>query len=283
MHGVTVLLSVIALSVFASARTGGGGSNPSAPCRGTFTLEEVFSVDLSSSWGLAIQDNVPYSIWISSWSDLINTEFDMYTGSQTGSTWDITDDIDPDDQGYGEYSGGNQWFFGDWTFSNIGVFEEDGTYLKSIAGPGGDWLVVAGVAPGPEHDMLYCSDFYAGEIAWGTYTGTESSVSWTTETYASVSGMSVWGEYLFICCQITDADNVFIHEINSDGSVDMIPVWSGQFILEDMIVAGGIDYDGTYLWLYPQSTSLYKLSIDWSPGTLDNATWGRIKGDGGLL
>ncbi|MBD3276787.1 MAG: hypothetical protein GF388_00655 [Candidatus Aegiribacteria sp.] len=277
MKKVTLLVLVIAMSLFAGARTGAGGTNPSGPYRGTITLEEMFPVGLTGSYGLSIKDNVANSIWISNWGDLINIEFDMTTGSQTGTTWDITNGIDPDDSGYGMYGGTGQWFFGDWTFSNIGVFEEGGTYLKSIAGPGGGWTTVTGVAPAPDHDMLYCSDFHPGEIAWGSYTGTESSVTWTTETFASVSGMSVWGDYIFMCCQITGADNIFIFEINGDGSINMTPVWSAEFVLEDMSGAGGIDYDGTYLWLYPQNTSLYKLSIDFDPGALENATWGQIK------
>ena len=278
MKLLVVILLVLSLSVFAAARTGNGmGHNPSASTRGTITFVDMYSVALTSSYGLAIQDNVADRIWISNWGDVKNIQFDMTTGSQTGTEFPITNGIDPDDAGYGLYTGGNQFFFGDWTFSNIGVFSETGTYLKSIAGPGGAWTTVTGVAAG--NDMLYCSDFHtaANELAWGTYTGTESSVSWTTATFDAISGMSVYGDYLVVCCQITGSDNIFILEINPDGSLNMTPVWSAEFVLEDMSGAGGVDYDGTYLWLYPQNTNLYKLTIDFNFSALDATTWGQIK------
>ena len=280
MKLIVVVLLVLSLSAFSEVRTGGGsGHNPSALTRGTYTFVDMYAVGLTQSYGLAIQDNVADRIWISNYGTKMNNQFDMTSGSATGTTFSITNSIDADDQAYCVYSGGNQFFFGDWISSAIGVFDETGNYIKTIPGPGGSWAKATGTAAG--HDMLYCSDFdtTVAEIAWGgPYTGTETSVTWTTASFKSVSGMSVYGDYLIVCCQIKDADNIFIFEINSDGSVNMTPVWSTNFVLENMNSAGGVDYDGTYLWLYPQNTSLYKLTIDFNfSSSFETSTWGQIK------
>ncbi|MCD4733737.1 hypothetical protein K8R78_05810, partial [bacterium] len=214
MKKITLIVLCLSLAAFAMVKTGGPGYNASAASKGTYTVLESYAVGLSTSYGLAIQDSASESIWISNWGTSTNSEFSMASGSATGTTWSITNGIDADDQAFCEYGSGNQFFFGDWTFSNIGVFDDSGSYVKGIAGPG--WGQVCGVAAG--HDMLYASDFFDDEIAWGTYTGTESSVSWTTAAFNTVSGLAVYGDYLFACTQNAGEDNIFIFDINSDGS-----------------------------------------------------------------
>lgn len=279
MRVAVFLVLCMFLAVHASERTGNSGYNGSALVRGTYTVEASYAVGLSSAYGLAIQDDVTNSIWISQYTPLLNNEFDMSTGSPTGYTWAISSGVDPDDMGYCEYaSTPNQFFFGDWAGSLIAVYDVSTTgadpyFSGNLAGPAG-WQAVCGVAAG--HDNIYASDFFNDEIAWGPYTGTETSVTWTTAPFAAVSGMSVWGDYLFVCCQITGADNIFIFALEPDGSVNMTPVWSCVFT-ESASSAGGVDYDGAYMWVYPQNDNLYKLDIDFTPSALQNATWGAIK------
>lgn len=276
MKIAAMLMLCLALAAFAEVRSGTPGHNVPSLFKGTYTVEEIIVIDLSGGYGMAVQDDVADRAWIHSWSALENYEYDISTGIPTGNAFPITEGIDPDDQGYcDEYSGGSQWFFGHWVASEIGVFDDVGNFVKIIDGPGA-WDRVCGVGAG--NGFIYASTFYPpDEIGWGTYTGSETSVSWTTAAFASVSGMAVYGMNLFVCCQIIDADNIFIFDINPDGSVNMTPVWSCEFVDEDMEGAGGIDYDGEFLWLYPQNTDLYKLSIDWTPGALDQSTWGEIK------
>ncbi|MCD4701256.1 MAG: hypothetical protein K8S24_05290 [Candidatus Aegiribacteria sp.] len=202
-----------------------------------------------------------------------NIEYDVSIGIATGNTWAITDGVDADDQAFCEYTSGNQFFFGDYVTNSIGVFDDVGAFVKFIPGPAAWPVKIMGMGAG--HDMLYCSGNSGTEIAWGSYTGTEASVTWTTAAWASVYGMAVYGDNLFMCCSLTGEDNIFIFYINADGSVNMTPVWSCEFI-EDT-TNGGIDWDGQYLWVYSQNEDLYKLDIDWSPGALDETTWGEIK------
>ena len=277
MRTAAVILLCLTLAAFASVRTGGGDVRNPISTDGTYTVVNIFAGGLASTYGLAIQDDVTNSIWLSNWGDVTNYEYSMATGSATGTTWAITDGIDPDDQGYCEYTAGNQFFFGDWTYSNIGVYSDAGTYLKNIVGPV-SWDTVTGVCAGG--DMLYCSDFHVDEVAWGTYTGSESTVTWTTATFENVAGMAIYGEYIFMTCQMDlGVDNTFIFHVNPDGSINMTPVWSCEFMEEDMTSAGSIEWDGTYLWLYPQNTFLYQVDIDWVPGALDQSTWGGIKAE----
>jgi hypothetical protein len=272
-----ILLLCVALVAFAEVRTGTpGGHNPPATTRGTYTVEEVIVAGLAGGYGLALQDDVADRAWIVSWDALLNFEYDLSIGIQTGNDFAITDGIDPDDEGYcSDYAAGSQWFFGQWVASGAGVFDDTGSYMKFLDGPA-TWDRICGVDAGDGY--IYASTFYPpDEIAWAAYTGVETSVTWTTASFVSVSGMAVYDGFLFVCCQILSADNIFIFELNPDGSPVMTPVWSTEFTEEDMDGAGGIDYDGTYLWLYPQNTDLYKLSIDWNPGALDQSTWGEIK------
>jgi len=269
------------LPLVAATKTGPlGGHNEPAAVRGTYTVVESYSVGLTSSYGLAIMDDQTNSIWISNYGLLKNNEFDMSTGGATGNTFSITGGVDPDDQGYCSYGGTtpSQFFFGNWSSSYVAVFDVSTTesavyYRGNIGGPAG-WSTVCGVDAG--HDNMYVSCFFADEIGWGAYTGTESSVTWTTADFDAVSGMAVWEDYLFVCCQIEGADNIFIFQLNADGSPDMTPVWSCNFT-HSSASAGGIDYDGSYLWLYPQNDNLFKLDIDWFPEALDRQTWGAIK------
>jgi hypothetical protein len=272
-----VLLLCTAIASFAGIRTGvSDGHNPQASCRGTYTIEDIIIVGLAGGYGMAIQDDVADRAWVVSWDALYNYEYDLALGIPTANEFEITDAIDPDDEGYcSDYAGGSQYFFGHWQSSGMGVFDDSGIYMKFIDGPA-TWDRICGVDAGG--GFLYASTFYPpDEIGWAAYTGTEASVTWTTAAFASISGMSVWDGYLFVCCQLVGEDNIFIFEINPDGSPNLTPVWSTEFTDEDMSGAGGVDYDGTYLWLYPQNTDLYKLSIDWTPGALDQSTWGEIK------
>jgi hypothetical protein len=278
MRVLAAVLSLVCVSAFA-ARTGSMGFNEPAEYRGSYTVEASYAVGLASAYGLAIQRDVPNSIWISQYTPLVNNEFDMSTGSATGNTWGITSGVDPDDMGYCEYaSSPNQFFFGDWAGSSIAVYDVSTTgaspyFMKDIAGPA-SWAAVCGVAGGKGN--LYASNFFTDQIAWGPYTGTETEVTWSTASFASVSGMSVWGDYLFVVCQITGADNMFIFELDAGGTPNMTPVWSANFTASTSS-AGGIDYCGEYLWVYPQNDNLYKLSIDWVPSSLERDSWGGIK------
>lgn len=273
MRMLLVLLCVVAV-VSAETRHGVPGWNEPASVRGWYTVEAVLVGGMDGAYGLAIQDDVTNSIWISEWDVPMNIEYSMQYGSATGNSFAITEGVDPDDAGFCEYASGDQFFFGHWGSSAAGIFDTSGEFFRFLDGPT-SWDRICGIGAGG--GFLYASSFMADEIAWAAYTGTESSVTWTTATFASVSGMSVWGDYLFVCCQITGADNLFIFQINGDGSVNMTPIWSCEFIEEDMSAAGGIDFDGSYVYLFPQNTYLYKLDIDWAPGALEQSTWGAIK------
>lgn len=273
MKKVVFLLLCLAFAVSATERTSDGFSyGESALVKGSYTLLESYDVELIA-FGLAIKDDVANSIWIADYSAYSCFEFDMSSGYATGNSWEITDGIDPDDMAYCEYTSGNQFFIGDYIVSKIGVFDDAGFFVKDIEAPG-SWDNVFPVAAG--HDMLYCGK--GSEIAWGSYTGTESAVTWTIETVPyGLYGFAVYGDYLFVCSNIEDADNIFIYYINADGSVNMTPVWSCYFTENLGSTNGGIDWDGTYLWVYPQQDFLYKLDIDWTPSALENSTWGQIK------
>ena len=272
-------LLVIIASGYAGTRTGISGENEPALQRGTYTVEASYAVGLSSSYGLAIQDDLSNSIWISNYSSLLNNEFDMSSGS-AGSTWSISSGVDPDDQGYCEYPvSPNQFFFGDWSSSFIAIYDASTTgtaayFNSNILGPG-SWTCVCGVAAG--HNNIYASDFFADEIGWGTYTGTESTVTWTTAAFSTVSGMAVYGDYLFVCTQVSGTDNIFIFKLDDNGVPDMTPEWSCNFTEYADGPNGGIDYDGEFLWVYPQNDNLYKLDIDWTPEALVRDTWAAIK------
>ncbi len=265
------VLLVVAISASAAVKTDGTGMANPWSCDGSYEVMDVMAGDLSGTYGMAIKDNVANSIWILSYSEMVNTEFDMAGGSATGTTWDITGGVDPDDQAYCEYGSGNQWFMGDYAASMFAVFAEDGSWVCNVDGPAG-WSKI--MAMGAGYGMVYAGA--NGEIGWGTYTGTETAVTWTTVTYASVYGLAVWENFLFVACGIDDADNIFIHTIAGDGTPSTEPVWSCQFV-ENPEVNGGIDYDGEHLWVYPQQDFLYKLSIDWDPQALESDTWAGIK------
>jgi hypothetical protein len=124
--------------------------------------------------------------------------------------------------------------------------------------------------------MLYVSDFDGSEIAYGSYTGTEATVTWTNvDLGIAVYGMAAHGDYLFVCINKSGEDNIFVYDINSDGSVGTTPTWSCEFTEE--LPSGGIDYDGTNLWVYPQNKNLFKLTIDLAGSNIEETTWGQIK------
>jgi hypothetical protein len=273
MRIVMIALLVVAFAASATVKTGGNGTPNPWSSRGTYTVEDVLAGGLNASYGLAIKTDTPNSIWILNWSEMADFEFDMVTGG-TGDSWLITGGVDPDDQAYAEFATGNQWFMTDYVSSMFAVFEDNGTHIANIAGPAG-YTNLFGIGAGGGY--VYVGSPNEETLAWGAYTGTETSVSWIGEiTYSSVYGLAVWENYLFVACGISDADNIFIHEINPDGSPNPVPVWSAAFV-EEASMNGGIDYCGEYLWVYPQNTYLYKLSIDFDPQALESDTWGGIK------
>lgn len=279
MKTAFVVLLCVFFALSAMDRSASSGYNSPAAVKGTYTVVASYAMGLGSSYGLAIQNDVANTIWISQYSPLVNNEVDMLTGSATGTTWPIYQGVDADDQGYCVYaSSPNEFFFGDWASNNIQVYDVSTTtidpyFARDITGPAA-WSHICGVDAG--HGNLYVADFFTDEIAWGTYTGTETSVTWTTAAFNTVSGMSVYGDYLIVCCQIDSGDNIFIFSLNADGSVNMTPVWSCKFD-EGGYPGGGIDYDGTHMWVYPQNSNLYKLDVDWTPTALQRDTWGAIK------
>lgn len=276
---VALALMMLVVAISFADRVGIPGHNEPASFRGSYTVAGTYSPGLTSSYGLTIRNDVANSIWISNYSTLLNYEFDMATGAATGTSWAISSGVDPDDQGYCEYtSTPGQFFFGHWGSSMIAVYDASDTqptawHKLNLAGPAG-WSYVCGVDAG--HGNIYASDFSADQIAWAPYTGVETSVTWNTASFATVSGMAVYGEYLFVCTQNPGVDNIFIFELNADGSPDMTPVWSCIFTEDADGPNGGLDFDGEYLWVYPQNGSLYKLDIDYDLG-LQNDTWGAIK------
>ncbi len=273
MKIVAVLLVCLALSAFADVKTGGvtQSANP-VQGRGSYTVVNTLIGGLSYSYGLALKTNVPNSIWILNWNEMYNYEFDLQSGNPLGS-WPITGGVDPDDQAYCEYPTGNQWFMTDYTASFFSVFAEDGTYLRNINGPAG-YTNIFGIGAG--NGYMYIGSPNQAKLAWGPYTGTETSITWSEMDYTSVYGLAVWENYLFIACGLEFEDNIFIHEITADGSPSAAPIWSTTFWEEDA-VNGGIDFDGEYLYIYPQNTFLYQLSLDWDPQSLAPSTWGNIK------
>ena len=219
MKIAVVFLVCVVFILSAMDRTSlSSGYNVPAAFKGTYTVVAQYAVGLPSAYGLAIQDDVANSIWISQYAPLVNNEFDMLTGAPTGYTWPIYNGVDADDMGYCVYAGSpNEFFFGDWASNTIQVYDVSTTsvdpyFARDITGPSA-WTTICGVDAG--HDNLYVASFFADEIAWGAYTGTESTVSWTTAPFLTVSGMSVWGDYLFVCCQIYNLfSNYFIFLIN---------------------------------------------------------------------
>ncbi len=276
MKKLISLLLIISVVAFAADRTGGSGApNPWPSTRGSYTVDDTMAGGLSATYGMAIKDNVANSIWLLNYTDMLDYEYDMVGGSATGNSWAISGGVDPDDQAYCEYSSGNQWFMSDYSGSWFGVFAEDGTFLRNIDGPAG-YTNLFGIGAG--HDMVYVGSPNESTLAWGAYTGTESTITWTGEmAYESVYGIAVYGDYLFVACGIEAADNMFIHDIAADGTPSATPIWSGTFLENaTMEVNGGIDWDGTNLWVYPQNDYLYKLTLDWT-SALDSDTWAGIK------
>lgn len=276
----TAVLLLLCLALAASATTRiieGSGSNEPASTRGTYTVLDMWDPSTpGSTYGLALKDDVANSLWLCCWGDAHVYEYDMSTSSATGNNFEITNGIDADDMCFCEYTSGNQFFIGDWVFSNIGVFDDSGVWVKALDGPA-SFSNVYPIAAG--HDMLYADRH--GEIAWGSYTGIETSVTWTVvaSPITACYGMAAWGDYVFACCGNESEDNIFIFHINADGSLDLTPVWSCEFAEVAGGANGGIDFDGTDLWVYPQNDMVYKLDIDWDPSSLENATWGHIKAD----
>ncbi len=275
MKKLFVLLLCVAFVATASVRTGTPGHNDPALNEGSYTIVTQYPVGLSGSYGLTICEPME-QIFISNYGDLLNYGYDLHTGDLIG-TWETTGGIDPDDQAFCEYTSNDQWFFGHWGAGSIAYFDQGETdpyFIDWLAGPDG-WAAVCGVAAG--HDNLYASSFFVHQIAWGTYTGTGSPVTWTTAEFSTVSGMAVWEDYLFVCTQITGEDNIFIFGLDETGAPNMTPIWSCEFVETTDGPNGSLDYDGEYLWVYPQNEDLFVLDIDWTPQSLEATTWGDIK------
>ena len=272
MRIFTFVLLVLAAASFAGVRTGGTGQGYPYTSRGSYTVVDVLAGGLEASYGLAIKDNEANSAWILNWSDVVNYEFDMTSGSTTGNSWAIDGGIDADDQAYAQFASGYQWFMTDYGSSMFGVYSEDGTHLRNIDGPAG-YTNLFGI--GATDGFIYVGSPNESKLAWGAYTGTETSITWSEIDYADVYGLAVYGDYLFVALGVEGADNIFIHMLNPDGSPNPTPVWSCTFT-EEVEVNGGIDYDGEYLWVYPQNTCLYKLDIDFDMA-LEPTTWAGIK------
>lgn len=272
MRIIMCALLVIAAVSFAGVRTGGTGQGYPYSSRGSYTVEDVLAGGLANSYGLAIKDNAANSAWILNWGDVVNYEFDMSSGSATGNSWAIGGGVDGDDQAYAEFASGYQWFISDYGTSMFGVYAEDGTHLRNIDGPAG-YTNLFGI--GATDGFIYVGSPNEEKLAWGAYTGVETSITWSEMDYADVYGLAVYDDYLFVALGVEGADNIFIHQLNPDGSPDPVPLWSTTFT-EEIEVNGGIDYDGEYLWVYPQNSFLYKLSIDWDQA-LEASTWGSIK------
>jgi len=261
------------MTASATVKTGGSGAPNPWTANGTYTVEDMLCGGLAASYGLAIKDNASESIWILNWSDMADYEFSMVTGA-AGGNWSISGGVDPDDQAYCEFATGNQWFMTDYSASFFAVFEEDGTFLYNVDGPAG-YTNLFGVGVG--HDMIYLGSPNESTLAWAPYTGTETTIpTWSEMAYESVYGLAVYGDFLFVACGLEFEENIFIHEIASDGTPSASPVWSCMFSEGLASVNGGIDYDGEFLWVYPQNDFLYKLDIDFS-SALESDTWGSIK------
>lgn len=274
MRIVISALLILAVAASATVRVGGFGASGTWESRGSYTVVDVLAGGLASSYGLAIKDTEANSIWILNWGDVYNYEFEMSSGSMTGGSWEITGGVDGDDQAFAEYTGGAQWFITDYATSMFAIYQEDGTHVMNMDGPVG-YTNLFGI--GASDSYIYVGSPNEGKLAWGAYTGTESSITWTDIDYAtSIYGLAVHDGFLFVACGGEGITNLFIHAINADGSPVATPEWSCMFT-EEVEANGGIDYDGTYLWVYPQNTFLYKLEIDWVGGALDSDTWAGIK------
>ena len=269
------VLLIVAITASASVKTGGSGMPNPWSSNGTYTVMDTMAGELSATYGMAIKDNAANSIWLLNYTDMLDYEYDMGSGSATGNSWAIAGGVDPDDQAYCEYTSGNQWFMSDYSGSWFGVFAEDGTWLRNVDGPAG-YTNIFGIGAG--HDMVYVGSPNESTIAWGSYTGTETTITWTGEmAFESAYGLAVYGDYLFVACGLEAVDNMFIFELAADGSPGATPVWSCTFLENAaMSVNGGIDFDGEYLWVYPQNDYLYKLEIDFSMA-LESETWAGIK------
>lgn len=269
-------LGCLLISQLSTARTSPDtGYNQPAEVRGSYTVERVIEPGLLHSYGFAIQDDNPGSMWISTYNPMLSNEYDMERGNPTGAAWSITGGVDPDDIAYCEYPGiPNQFFLGCYLQGRVAVFEVpssgDPYFSRFISAPSG-WSKVYGVAAGM--GQLFASNG-STLMAWGPYTGTESSVTWTTHPISSSRGMAVWENYLFVVCSST-GDNLFIYELDPGGVPDTTPIWSCAFT--ESGTPGGVDYDGEYLWIYQQNEQLCQLSINWIPTSLERYTWASIK------
>lgn len=275
MKYALVTVMILAVTLFASVRVGGTGQSGHVPSRGSYTVDRMMTGGLSASYGLAIKTTVANSFWILNWSDAANYEFELDTGNATGNSWAITGGVDADDQAFcEEYTGGAQWFMTDYASSMFAVFEEDGTFIQNINGPAG-YTNLFGIGAG--HDNIYVGSPNEDKLAWGSYTGTESSITWSEVSYdaKAIYGLAVWEDYLFVSTDDEADVNLLIHSINPDGSPDTTPVWTAIFF--EVPVNGGIDYDGEFLYIYPQNDFVYVLDIDFEPSALEQTTWGDIK------
>lgn len=257
--------------------------------KGTYKIETEYSTDSMKSHGLAIQDDLDDRIWLLDRIKSKNHQFDMQTGARTGVKWSVADDVNSTGQAFCAYTDSpDQFIIGDWDNSSVAVFDvfpSDGNPAYKCSITGSDYLdEVYAVAAGSGY--LYTSDCI--ELTWGKYTGTETSVAWTThdDWEHSTAGLAVYGEYLFVCNSNTEGtakeDNILIFSLGADGSPSAKPVWSCLFTENPgwgKGPNGGIDFDGEFLWLCPMEYDILKISIDWEGGSsrLEPSSWGSIK------
>lgn len=266
-------LAILLVASFAPAMDKEAGSTSVSPHYGTkggYIVEDIFT-DVSliggSYYGLAIKDDTTNSIWVSSWGLEEVFEFTMDTGSMTGNSWTFSaSDCDMDDMAYVPYSGGGQWLGGNYGPSWVSAWNEGGTFLDSFDGDAG-WERVYGVAVSDDYDMVYASDALStiSEMGYGSYDGNPSNpVSWTTFSFDGVFGLAVYEDLLFAFCAYTIGfENIFIFQLDGSGVPDPTPIWSCAFMETGADSGGGIDYDGTNLYVMPQNEYLYKCSINY--------------------
>jgi hypothetical protein len=257
----------------------GSSGHPDAQTKGTYTVVDS-NTDLGYGgyYGLACKRNKYNSIWISSWEDGTVYEHRKSDLGATGNYWFFdAADCDMDDLGW--FGGTDkQWVGGGYTNTNwFSFWEEDGTYIGDVDSPAG-WDRVMAATASSKYGMIYCAT--GDELAYGSYDGDPGNFSgWTTTTTTSCYGLAAWRDYLVAFCALSGEDNIFFYPLDGSGVPNTgSPYWSCEFVEEDPTTtnAGGVDFDGHYLYVMPQNGGLYKLDPDVVVG-IKSASLGEIK------
>ena len=278
-----LLRTILVLSTIAMAGTPISelGSHKEANSKGMYGVADYLTDQLGAVYGLAIKDGTQDSMWLTAWGDTTAChEIKLSTGEFTGNSWLALGDTIPRaaDLAYCEYSTSGQFLIADATIEGMPgflVYDESGTFIHKIYGPS-SFTSLYGIGAG--NGFVYVASQAEGKIAWGAYTGTETAVSWAGEAVVpDVFGLAVYDDYLFVCKGIQGIENMLIYHINPDGSFGSEPIWSAVFDEPGFAgLDGGIDYDGTYLYVLPQYGFVFKLTIDFNL-SLSPSTWGNIK------